>query len=353
MPIGRACRRAVPPARPTTATPIVRPGRTRGRGRRAARPGSRRRPGAVLGRTAAGSGSGGIVRRAWLALVAVLLVAELVLWTRRPARPDRGRSRHRRGDPGDRAGRPARRRPWLRGRGSARRRSPSTPRAGSAIGWRSALALAVAFPDSAAPPRTTNAPDPATAIDEAAETERFVRRQRRDARRRLAARAAGPVPARASRSRPAAVAAVVAAARSRRRSCSRTRRTPSIAQQQQVREEASARRSGSTRSPRTSSRRARDAEDPRTRLAEELRELARQLREQPGRPRREPGRARRVETDVRAQLDPANEQRASSLSSLSRVAVADRDRRPDANSDGDPEEARRRTSRSWATSSTR
>ena len=58
-----------------------------------------------------------------------------------------------------------------------------------------------------------------------------------------------------------------------------------------------------------------------------------------------------MEAEVRAQTDPANEQRAASLTSLSRSLSRAATGKPDANKDGDPEK-RRRTSRTSGTSST-
>ena len=127
-----------------------------------------------------------------------------------------------------------------------------------------------------------------------------------------------------------------------------------IAQQQQVREAADAAgREASIASPRSSRTRGRTADDPRTRLAQELRDLARQLRERPKDLDANLARLGAIETDVRAQVDPANEQRAASLTSLSRSLSSAATGKPDANRDGDPAEGAATTSRTSATSSTR
>ena len=59
-------------------------------------------------------------------------------------------------------------------------------------------------------------------------------------------------------------------------------------------------------------------DDPRTRLAQSLRELARQLRERPNELDANLAKLGAVEAALRAALDPANEQRAAALSALSR-----------------------------------
>ena len=62
-----------------------------------------------------------------------------------------------------------------------------------------------------------------------------------------------------------------------------------------------------------------NASDPRTQLAQQLRQLAERLRTNPGELDRNLAQVGAVEDAVRAQLDPANEQRAASLTSLSRA----------------------------------
>ena len=59
---------------------------------------------------------------------------------------------------------------------------------------------------------------------------------------------------------------------------------------------------------------------------QELRDLARQLREQPDELAANLAQLGAVESDVRAQIDPATEQRASALTSLVAIAVASGDR---------------------------
>ena len=79
-----------------------------------------------------------------------------------------------------------------------------------------------------------------------------------------------------------------------------------------------------------------DANDPRTKLAQELRDLTLRLREHPDQLDVNLARLGSIEDEVRAQTDPANEQRASSLTSLSRSLSQAATGKPDANRDGDP-----------------
>ncbi|TMC63578.1 MAG: hypothetical protein E6J17_04935, partial [Chloroflexi bacterium] len=84
-----------------------------------------------------------------------------------------------------------------------------------------------------------------------------------------------------------------------------------------------------------------DSNDPRTKLAQELRELAKQLRERPADLELNLATLGSVESDLRAQLDPATEQRASSLASVSRALSRAATGQPTANSAGDPKETAR------------
>ena len=170
-----------------------------------------------------------------------------------------------------------------RARRWARRRWPSMPKAASATASRARSNWR--WPSR--PPPTPLADDPRGdvpadgTIDEAAEADRFVRRQRRDALAALRA-AAGLFKPRLSRragGRHRWSAALAAGAGAR---CCRTRRTRSSPSSGSVaRGRGPPGRTPRRDSPRTSTRRA-----PRRRirgreLAEELRELARQLRDKP------------------------------------------------------------------------
>ena len=193
----------------------------------------------------------------------------------------------------------------------------------------SALELAVAFPDYAGP-RVDESP--ALSADDGG---------RRDAPRPSGSSGAsgatrasslriappGLFRPRFSR-RPAAVALVASLLLVPVRRCCRTRRTPSIAQQP-----AGPRRGRTQQAERidehrarTSRRRAQDPNDPRTRLAQELRDLARQLRDRPGRPRRQPRPARR-DRDRRPRAARPGERAAGVVADLAEPRpVAGRDR---------------------------
>ena len=125
-----------------------------------------------------------------------------------------------------------------------------------------------------------------------------------------------------------------------------------IQQNRQVREEAQRQAERSTRSPRSSTARAPTPTIPRTQLADELRELAERLRDNPGDLDANLAELGSVEDDVRAQLDPSNEQRAASIAALSRSLSRAATGNPQANPDGDPKETSEDL-QSWATSSTR
>ena len=129
----------------------------------------------------AGCGCAGSCAATWLALAAIA-IGEAVLWTVArfvpleaapiiaAADPDRGR-------PG-----PARRRRFAHARRSARPRWPSTSKAALATASRRRWSWRSAIPASATPPAEDLDLDASVAaVDEAAETDRFVRRQRRDA----------------------------------------------------------------------------------------------------------------------------------------------------------------------------
>ncbi|HEY6058749.1 MAG TPA: hypothetical protein VIV06_12005, partial [Candidatus Limnocylindrales bacterium] len=75
------------------------------------------------------------------------------------------------------------------------------------------------------------------------------------------------------------------------------------------------------------------SEDPRTRLSQELRDLVKQLRDHPADLDVNLARLGAVEASVRSQLDPALEQRASALASLSRSLSRAATGQPAANRD--------------------
>ena len=279
-----------------------------------------------------------LVRRGWIALAAVM-VAELAALDVARFVPLERRRRARRGDPARRAAR------------LADRRGASPPTIGEtalavdaegALGDRvsSALELAVAFPDSAGPAAEDPDLDASEPADEAAETDRFVRRQRRDALRSIGTTPAGLFRPRFSR-QPATVA-LLAALLLVPVTLLPNPQDAVIAQQQQVREAAERQAERIDRVAEDLADKGGDAQDPRTRLAQELRDLARQLRERPDDLDANLARLGAIETDVRAQVDPANEQRAASLTALSRALSSAATGKPEANPDGDPAEGARR-----------
>ena len=148
----------------------------------------------------------------------------------------------------------------------------------------SALELAVAFPATARPTAPDDAESggsgsSATATDDQAETDRFVRRQRRDALAALR-RAPAVFPPRFSRS--PAVAALAAGLLLVPVLALPNPQDAVIAQQQDIREAADRQADRLDDLAEDLDGRGEDVDDPRTQLAEELRELARRLREQPG-----------------------------------------------------------------------
>ena len=116
-------------------------------------------------------------------------------------------------------------------------------------------------------------------IDEAVETDRFVRRQRADAAAALRAAPANLFRPRFSR-RPA-VAIVVSALLLAPVLLMPNPQDAVIAQQRQVREAANQQAEQLDELAKELESKGADAQDPRTRLAQELRDLARQLRDRP------------------------------------------------------------------------
>ena len=182
----------------------------------------------------------------------------------------------------------------------------------------SALELAAAFPAAAGPstePADVDASDMPPG-DDAAEAERFVRRQRRDALAAL--RIVPPNLFRPRFSQAPALTAFVAALALVAVLVIPNPQDAVIATNQQVREEANRQAERIEEIAEELESEGRNADDPRSQLAEELRELVRQLRDRPAELDDNLARIAATESRVRAQLDPANEQRAASLTSLSR-----------------------------------
>jgi len=203
----------------------------------------------------------------------------------------------------------------------------------------SALELAAGFPASAGPaPDGAASLDPSLAGDEAAQTDRFIRRQRQDALSVLRTVPSALFRPRVSR-RPAAVGLVAILVLAPVILVPNPQNAV-IAQQQQVREAAARQADRIDRVADELGTKSQDPNDPRTRLTQELRDLARQLRGHPNDLDANLARLGAIENDVRAQIDPANEQRASSLTSLSRALSSAATGKPEGNRDGDPEKAR-------------
>ena len=156
---------------------------------------------------------------------------------------------------------------------------------------------------------------------------RFVRRQRRDALARLRVVEPGLFRPRLAR-RPALVA-LVAAALVLPAALLPNPQDAVIAQNRQVREEAAQQAERIDEVAKDLEGKGADANDPRSQLAEELRELAEQLRQNPGDLDANLAQLGAVEDDVRAQLNPANEQRAAAIAALSRSLSRHGDRRPE------------------------
>ena len=145
----------------------------------------------------------------------------------------------------------------------------------------SALELAVGFPDSAGP--RADDEQGTTSFDEAAETDRFVRRQRNDALGAL--RTASPGMFRPRLSRRPAGAALVAMLLLVPVLVLPNPQDAVIAQQQQVKEAAARQAEKLDRVAEELEGKGADADDPRTRLAQELRDLAQQSAGSSGGPR--------------------------------------------------------------------
>ncbi|MEJ7697445.1 MAG: hypothetical protein WKF78_12690 [Candidatus Limnocylindrales bacterium] len=199
----------------------------------------------------------------------------------------------------------------------------------------SALELAVAFPASAGPhdelepgADVTNGP-----VDEATERDRSVRRQRGDA---LAAVRLAPALFKPRFSRAPAVVTLAAILVLVPVLVLPNPQDAVIAQQRDVREAADRQAERLDKLADELAVKGQTPEDPRTKLAQELRDLARKLRERPTELATNLRQLASVESDVRARLDPSTEQKASALTSLSRALSRAATGDPQANRDGDP-----------------
>ena len=197
----------------------------------------------------------------------------------------------------------------------------------------SALSLANAYPSLAGPAELA-ADDADGPITDAAEAARFVRRQRLDAVSVL--RIAPPNLFRARWSRgPAAIALAASLlivpfvllpnAQDRVIAEARANRDEALKQASKVEEIAKELESKGAK-----------PDDPRTRLATDLRDLAAQLRAHPEDLKANLARLGSVEASLHSQLDPSNEQRAAALTSLNRSLSRTASGNPNANKDGDP-----------------
>ncbi len=204
----------------------------------------------------------------------------------------------------------------------------------------SALALAAMLPGAAGSLDGSDGSDGAgdePALDQPAQERRFIRRQRHDALAALAV-----VPANLFRPRLSmqpATAALVAALILAPVVLLPNPQNAVIEQTRQVREEARRQADKVERLADELDGKGADVNDPRRDLARQLRDLARQLRDRPADLDVNLARLGSVEGALRSQLDPANEQRAASLSSLSRSLSRTATGSKSANADGDPKDA--------------
>ena len=173
----------------------------------------------------------------------------------------------------------------------------------------SALELAVGFPGSAGPATDPEALDVPVdgPFDETIETDRFVRRQRRDA---LAAVRTVPALFKPRFSRSPALATLVAAVLLVPVLVLPNPQDAVIAQQRDVRAAADRQADRLDDLAEELDSRGGEVQDPRTELAKELRELARRLRERPDELAANLRELGAVESGVRARIDPSTEQPA-------------------------------------------
>ncbi|MGH2897770.1 MAG: hypothetical protein ACRDMZ_03790, partial [Solirubrobacteraceae bacterium] len=202
----------------------------------------------------------------------------------------------------------------------------------------SALALAVAYPEVARPGGDDAVEDAdSEAENPAVERSGFVLSQRRDTLASIRATPDNLFRPRFSR-RPAAMALVALLALAPVVLLPNPQDT-AIAQAREVREEAKAQADRIDKLAEQLESKGATTDDPRTLLAQELRDLARQLRERPDQLDANLARLGSIEAALRAQLDPANEQRAASLSALSRGLSRAATGNAQANPDGDAKKA--------------
>src|SRR5207244_3411626 len=180
---------------------------------------------------------------------------------------------------------------------------------GDRIATALSLAASVELPEAGS--------DKEAGVDDEAEEHRFIRRQRRDAARVLQTIPAGLFRPRVSRT-PAIVALVGVIVLVPLIFLPNPQDT-AIAAARQLRNEANRQADKIDEVAKDLEHKGADSNDPRTKLAQELRELAKQLRERPADLELNLATLGSVESDLRAQLDPATEQRASSLASVSRA----------------------------------
>lgn len=203
-----------------------------------------------------------------------------------------------------------------------------------------ALALAVALPGIAAPPdeaETASLTDESGAPDREAEERRFIRRQRRDALTALGLARRDLFRPRLSR-RPAAAILVMMLALGPVLFLPNFQNV-AIAQNRAVREEANAQAVKLDRLAEDLENKGGKTDDPRTQLAQELRDLAKQLRANPNDLNTNLAKLGAVEAALRNQLNPASEQRAAALATLSRGLSRSATGKQGANPDGKPDEA--------------
>ncbi|HJP89789.1 MAG TPA: hypothetical protein VJ850_12205 [Candidatus Limnocylindrales bacterium] len=200
----------------------------------------------------------------------------------------------------------------------------------------SALALAVAYPDVAG--ADAGAPDDdADPGDVDAQRRAFVLRQRRDTLAALRATPANLFRPRLAR-RPAAIAVVAMLALAPVLLIPNPQNA-AIAQAREVREEAKTQAERLEQLAEELEKEGASTNDPRTQLAQQLRDLAKQLREHPDQLDANLAKLGSIEAALRSQLDPANEQRAAALSALSRGLSRAASGNPQANPEGKTDKA--------------